>query len=545
MMRPSYVLALLTLAACGNDAKVGTFNTAPSVSITSPPDGSAYNEGDTISFQARVDDDQTAASDLFLDWTAEPGGELSSETTADAEGNVTFSTASIPPGNIVVRLTATDDQAQQGLAEITVTISDLPDAPTIAVIHPIAGEHAEAGTDYRFVVQVGDAQQSADALHIEFESDIDGVFCTPTADASGYAECNHDLSPGEHTLVFSVTDESSERSEATAYFSVLGSGDIDNDGDGWTETMGDCDDGDASVNPSADEYNNGRDDDCDGHVDEGTSGGDDDGDGYSEDGGDCNDAYSGAYPGAPEICDGIDNDCNTVIDDGTTCYDDDGDGYRELDGDCDDANAATYPGAGELQDGQDNDCDGTIDEGTGGFDDDRDGYTEDGGDCDDGNASINPAATETCNGLDDNCDSSVDPQNASGCSTYYYDGDRDGYGAGSGACLCGASGGYDSRYGNDCYDSNASANPSATSYSSSNRGDGSYDFNCDGAQTPYYTSSFACDTDWTGFSCDTHTDGWNGGTPSCGARGTWYSGCSASWFSCYNDSSASLTQSCR
>jgi N-acetylneuraminic acid mutarotase len=42
---------------------------------------------------------------------------------------------------------------------------------------------------------------------------------------------------------------------------------------------------------------------------------DDDGDGFSECGGDCNDADAGIRPGAIEVCDGLDNDCSGVVDD--------------------------------------------------------------------------------------------------------------------------------------------------------------------------------------------------------------------------------------
>ena len=43
---------------------------------------------------------------------------------------------------------------------------------------------------------------------------------------------------------------------------------VDADGDGYTESEGDCDDDDPFVNPDALEIENGRDDDCDGLVDE-------------------------------------------------------------------------------------------------------------------------------------------------------------------------------------------------------------------------------------------------------------------------------------
>ena len=42
--------------------------------------------------------------------------------------------------------------------------------------------------------------------------------------------------------------------------------------------------------------------------------GDEDGDGFTEEDGDCNDSDAAAYPGATEICDGVDNDCNGLSD---------------------------------------------------------------------------------------------------------------------------------------------------------------------------------------------------------------------------------------
>ncbi len=61
--------------------------------------------------------------------------------------------------------------------------------------------------------------------------------------------------------------------------------DIDADGDGYTEVT-DCDDYDALINPGASETCDGRDNDCDGLIDEdllGTLYRDTDGDGYGDD----------------------------------------------------------------------------------------------------------------------------------------------------------------------------------------------------------------------------------------------------------------------
>ncbi|MDP2305227.1 MAG: MopE-related protein [Pseudomonadota bacterium] len=270
----------------------------------------------------------------------------------------------------------------------------------------------------------------------------------------------------------------------------------DNDGDGYSEREGDCRDDDANIHPESLDGADGvpqssggggnpdDDADCDGNRDDGVT--DDDGDGYSEVDGDCNDADGDVFPGAVEDDDSLDNDCNGCIDD----LDEDGDGYgysesdscgedcspslstsadpdlppdrdadvhpgatevpydgydQDCDGfdlcdydedgynsalcicgtrcDCDDNNSAIHPGAPEdEEDGIDNDCDGDIDI----PDRDGDGFTVEDGDCMDigsetgdvelveVSATVNPDAVEKCNGLDDDCDGFYD--NISDCS---------------------------------------------------------------------------------------------------------------------------------
>jgi hypothetical protein len=104
--------------------------------------------------------------------------------------------------------------------------------------------------------------------------------------------------------------------------------------------------------------------------------------GYSSNATDCDDNDNTIYPGATEICDGKDNNCDGQIDEGllNTYYRDvDGDGhgnaantiqscsapsgYVSLSDDCDDADNTVYPGATEICDNKDNNCNGTVDEG--------------------------------------------------------------------------------------------------------------------------------------------------------------------------------------
>ncbi|MCH4554071.1 MopE-related protein [Aestuariibaculum lutulentum] len=200
-------------------------------------------------------------------------------------------------------------------------------------------------------------------------------------------------------------------------------------------------------------------------IDPGSLDDDNDGDGYSENQGDCNDANPSFYPGATEICDGLDNDCDGEIDEGlglVSYYPDvDGDGhgdnnaspvsvcsalqpigYVDNNEDCDDTNALINPDASEVADnGIDEDCDG-FDLKTWYQDADTDtygdgsqieqsnmqpeGYVSIAGDCDDDNATVYPGATELCDGLDNDCDGATDE--GLELISYYLDSDGDGFG---------------------------------------------------------------------------------------------------------------------
>ena len=69
------------------------------------------------------------------------------------------------------------------------------------------------------------------------------------------------------------------------------------------------------VNPAQVEVINAVDDDCNGLIDDQTTIYDDDGDGYSENQGDCDDANIAIAPNLTEICgNGVDDNCNSTED---------------------------------------------------------------------------------------------------------------------------------------------------------------------------------------------------------------------------------------
>jgi hypothetical protein len=230
-----------------------------------------------------------------------------------------------------------------------------------------------------------------------------------------------------------------------------------------SRTTGDCDDGNAFINPDQPEVCNDIDDDCDGLTDMGDSLAkgegsfwyidlDDDGfgqgpalggsfvtacerpEGYAGSGNDCDDDNAYTYPGAPELCDELDNDCDEVVDEDLVYLDwyldDDGDGYGT-----DDLTVSA--------------CD------------EPEGYALPLGDCDDSNPLVFPDADELCNEQDDNCNTLIDEDPVDG-AVYYPDADEDGFGSDEDELwLCEGVEGYSSE-GGDCDDDNEAINPDAT-----------------------------------------------------------------------------------
>ena len=234
---------------------------------------------------------------------------------------------------------------------------------------------------------------------------------------------------------------------------------------GSVSVGGDCDDGDAAVNPGASEICNDVDDDCDDAIDDSavdasTWYADADGDSYGDasssqvacddpsegetsytvDSSDCDDSDAAINPAATETCSGVDDDCDGLLDDddpsvdlgtSTTWYSDaDGDSY----GDSGTGVESCSPPSGAVVDASD---------------------------CDDADATINPGADEYCDGHDDDCDGAVDESDALDASTWYQDADFDGYGdAATSSVQCSQPSGYVADSG-DCDDTLAATYPGA------------------------------------------------------------------------------------
>ncbi|MEZ4237380.1 MAG: putative metal-binding motif-containing protein [Myxococcota bacterium] len=329
-------------------------------------------------------------------------------------------------------------------------------------------------------------------------------------------DCDGDADEGLREIVFYLDGDGDGFGDADLTLSIASCGAPV----GYVDNPDDCDDGNAAINPDAQEVcDNDVDNDCDGRADDadpevdlstGTTfyldadgdsyGGDSDtqvhcgspGAAYVLNDDDCNDDDNRVNPSITEVCNRVDDDCDNLIDDSDPDIDpetqslwyadSDDDGYGDPDNttlacfqpwfyvdnpdDCDDEQPLLGLPAPWLRD-QDGD-------GFGAGAPSAASCTPPGGDyvlaalgvdCNDSQILINPLGNEICNGVDDDCDALTDDADPSLdellANHYYRDADNDTFGNPDNEVVgCSPPVGYvaDDQ---DCNDAAAAVNPDA------------------------------------------------------------------------------------
>ena len=131
----THTLTLSVLDAVGASCEAEALYSVgvpPELELLAPLDGDLYNEGELVSFVATASDDATASGDLLVAWASDLDG-LLDEANAAADGSILFETTALSPGEHTITVTVTDGDGLYSVAEVLVSVNDLPGAPTVSV----------------------------------------------------------------------------------------------------------------------------------------------------------------------------------------------------------------------------------------------------------------------------------------------------------------------------------------------------------------------------------------------------------------------------
>ena len=166
-------------------------NTTLTANITSPSNGSTYNEGDTITFNGTGSDPEDGTlTGASLVWTSSIDSNIGTGTS--------FTRDDLTCGTHTITLTATDSDEMTGTDSVTLTINYLP---TATITSPTDGSTYTEGDTITFSGTGEDAEDGTlSGSSLVWASSIDGQIGT------GESFTRNDLSGGIHTITLTTTD---------------------------------------------------------------------------------------------------------------------------------------------------------------------------------------------------------------------------------------------------------------------------------------------------------------------------------------------------
>lgn len=183
--------------------EVGPANSEPTCGFTTPDDGAAGEPGDTVTFEALVDDVDIPADQLSVVWSSDRDGELDT-STPDSDGRVRLVWSDLSLGTHLVRATVSDEVGATCTTSRTYTVGQ---APSVAITEPTDGDIVNEGEELRFAATVADGEDDPTDLVLEWSSDVDGTLDAQGADSAGIAAFfTDDLSAGAHRVSLTATD---------------------------------------------------------------------------------------------------------------------------------------------------------------------------------------------------------------------------------------------------------------------------------------------------------------------------------------------------
>ena len=239
---------------------------APRISLIGPMEGESFPASEGVNVVAAVEDDEQPPETLLCEIVSSRDGMLWNGSPA-TNGGLTQLVSGLSEGIASLTLRCEDDDAKVGSAVVEVEV--LEDArPRVQINDPKDGSNHWTTDTVVFNAQLSDDLTDPEVLQLSLTSDVAGVVWSGSADSSGKATGSFTLAEATHTLTLVAVDEDGNDGSDSVQIVITDPLNYDNDGDGYTENSGDCDDGNPNVNPGEAEVCDSVDQDCDGDVNE-------------------------------------------------------------------------------------------------------------------------------------------------------------------------------------------------------------------------------------------------------------------------------------
>ena len=195
-------------------------NTAPTVTITAPADGTVATEGDLVSFTGTAEDSEDGDIKASLVWTSDLDGQIGTG------GGFSIDTLSV--GTHTVTAAVSDSGGLSGQDSISIEVASANNtAPVVSISAPTSGSSFTVGDPITFTGSASDTEEGDITASLVWTSNLDGQIGTGGSFATT-------LTIGTHTVTASATDSGGLSDTETTTVTVVPIsahiGDLDGEG---------------------------------------------------------------------------------------------------------------------------------------------------------------------------------------------------------------------------------------------------------------------------------------------------------------------------
>lgn len=198
------LLGGLLVSGCEEESGPGTvaLPQAPTVSIQSPADGTAFPQDTRVSLLATATDPEDGDLSTSIAWSSSLGGELGS-------GPALFIVLAVGEHTLTAR--ATDSDGLAGSTSVEVVVDAVP---ALEITAPADGTTLDEGTEVTLTAAASDPEDGDLSNSVAWSSSLDGEIGAGASVASI-------LSVGDHTVTASVTDSRGQSTSASVAVTVI------------------------------------------------------------------------------------------------------------------------------------------------------------------------------------------------------------------------------------------------------------------------------------------------------------------------------------